>query len=279
MSTPPTYRHTRAWIYVIAGALIAIAGVVITITSFEKGVEADGNTYIIAFGPIVAGIALAMRGVSDLAGYRAFVAWRYLLVPHPKVTRTGKIILGVSVFAVVVLRTLAGSFMGSFAMLVVSPLSSPLALLLAISVAVNIGAVFWFVIRHSKPAMFGFLAGVVIALGSFGVSFLIARNQLPFVTLSPETQLDLLQGFGIAMLGGWVIVGLCAFFGSLRAFFTFFTTVPIGGVWIGTSALVMVLAVMSGFETDLREKILGSNAHIQVTREDGDFVEWREVKG
>src|SRR5436190_5216020 len=40
----------------------------------------------------------------------------------------------------------------------------------------------------------------------------------------------------------------------------------------------MVLAVMSGFETDLREKILGSNAHIQVTREDGDFVEWREVK-
>ena len=37
------------------------------------------------------------------------------------------------------------------------------------------------------------------------------------------------------------------FFGVLRAYFTFFTTVPIGGVWIGTSALVMVLAVMSGF--------------------------------
>ena len=35
---------------------------------------------------------------------------------------------------------------------------------------------------------------------------------------------------------------------------------------------------MSGFEIDLREKILGSNAHIQITREDGDFTEWREVK-
>ena len=72
--------------------------------------------------------------------------------------------------------------------------------------------------------------------------------------------------------------GLAMFFGSLRAFFTFFTTVPIGGVWIGTAALVIVLSVMGGFESDLREKILGSNAHIQITREDGDFVDWREVK-
>jgi len=64
----------------------------------------------------------------------------------------------------------------------------------------------------------------------------------------------------------------------LRAYFTFFTTVPIGGVWIGTTALVIVLAVMSGFETDLREKILGSNAHIQIAREDGEFTEWHEVK-
>ncbi|HEU4728939.1 MAG TPA: ABC transporter permease, partial [Kofleriaceae bacterium] len=38
------------------------------------------------------------------------------------------------------------------------------------------------------------------------------------------------------------------------------------------------LSVMSGFESDLREKILGSNAHLQITREDGDFLEWRDVK-
>lgn len=278
MSQPATYRHTRAWIYVIAGALLAIAGVIITITSFEKGVEASGDTYVIAFGPIVAGIALVMTGVSDLAGYRAFVAWRYLLVPHPKVTRTGKIIIAISLLAVMVLRELAGGFVVSMALLTIAPFSNPFVLLLAVAVAINVAAVFWFVIRHSKPATVGFLAGVVIALGSLGLSKLTVMNSLPFVTLSPETQLDLLQAFGISSLAGWVIVGLCAFFGSLRAFFTFFTTVPIGGVWIGTSALVMVLAVMSGFETDLREKILGSNAHIQVTREDGDFVEWREVK-
>jgi lipoprotein-releasing system permease protein len=59
--------------------------------------------------------------------------------------------------------------------------------------------------------------------------------------------------------------------------FTFFTTVPLVGVWIGTGALVCVLSVMSGFESDLREKFLGANAHIQVTKVDGDFTEWREV--
>ena len=30
---------------------------------------------------------------------------------------------------------------------------------------------------------------------------------------------------------------------------------------------------MSGFESDLREKILGSNAHIQVTREEGETTQ------
>src|SRR4029434_6654180 len=42
----------------------------------------------------------------------------------------------------------------------------------------------------------------------------------------------------------------------LRYFFTFFSTVSIGGVMIGSMALVVTLSVMSGFETDLRQKIL-----------------------
>jgi lipoprotein-releasing system permease protein len=64
----------------------------------------------------------------------------------------------------------------------------------------------------------------------------------------------------------------------LRYFFTFFTTVSIGGVMIGSMALVITLSVMSGFETDLRSKILGSNAHVLVTREgESPFTEYREV--
>lgn len=42
------------------------------------------------------------------------------------------------------------------------------------------------------------------------------------------------------------------------------TLVSILGVTIGVTALIMVLAVMEGFELDLRDKILGANAHIIV---------------
>jgi len=48
-------------------------------------------------------------------------------------------------------------------------------------------------------------------------------------------------------------------------------TVSIIGVMVGVTALIMVLAVMEGFEIDLREKILGSNAHVVVLHYDGYF--------
>ncbi len=64
-----------------------------------------------------------------------------------------------------------------------------------------------------------------------------------------------------------------------RFFFSFFTTVSIGGVTIGTMALVIVLSVMSGFETDLREKILGFNAHIQVSHNDElQFTGYQDIE-
>jgi lipoprotein-releasing system permease protein len=43
------------------------------------------------------------------------------------------------------------------------------------------------------------------------------------------------------------------------------TMISIAGVTIGVAALNIVLAVMAGFEVDLRDKILGSNAHLVVT--------------
>lgn len=49
------------------------------------------------------------------------------------------------------------------------------------------------------------------------------------------------------------------------------TLVSIMGVMIGVTALIMVLAVMEGFELDLRDKILGSNAHLVVLSYEGNF--------
>jgi lipoprotein-releasing system permease protein len=49
------------------------------------------------------------------------------------------------------------------------------------------------------------------------------------------------------------------------------TIVSILGVTIGVTALIMVLAVMEGFELDLRDKILGSNAHLVALNYNGNF--------
>ena len=45
--------------------------------------------------------------------------------------------------------------------------------------------------------------------------------------------------------------------------------VAIAGIAIGVMALIIVIGVMSGFDHDLREKIVGANAHVLVERETG----------
>src|SRR4029453_1516184 len=55
------------------------------------------------------------------------------------------------------------------------------------------------------------------------------------------------------------------------------TAISILGVVVGVTALIMVLAVMEGFEIDLRDKILGSNAHIVVLQYGGNFSGYQEA--
>jgi lipoprotein-releasing system permease protein len=57
------------------------------------------------------------------------------------------------------------------------------------------------------------------------------------------------------------------------------TLISIGGVAIGVWALTVVLSVMSGFETDLKDKILGTRSHGMVLKYgDNDFTEWPQVR-
>src|ERR1035441_6206314 len=49
-----------------------------------------------------------------------------------------------------------------------------------------------------------------------------------------------------------------------RTFVSVITLISILGVALGVAVLIIVISVMSGFDHDLREKILGFNAHIQV---------------
>lgn len=55
------------------------------------------------------------------------------------------------------------------------------------------------------------------------------------------------------------------------------TFVSMLGVMVGVTALIMVLAVMEGFELDLRDKILGSNAHIVIFNFNGSFSNHEEI--
>lgn len=51
-----------------------------------------------------------------------------------------------------------------------------------------------------------------------------------------------------------------------QRFLSLITWIAVGGVAVGVMALLVVLAVMSGFERDLRAKILGVNAHVWVLK-------------
>ena len=53
-----------------------------------------------------------------------------------------------------------------------------------------------------------------------------------------------------------------------RTFVSIITLVSIVGVALGVAVLIIVISVMSGFDHDLREKILGFNAHLTVTQTD-----------
>ncbi len=229
-------RVIRGWIEVGCGLAGIVGGLYITKQTY-KTFDTHIQKYLLAFGPFVLGYIALVLGVlrllnadkglvkpanasgkrNDISfgfGFKSFVAWRYLMARHHRVSRIVLAVFFVALFA------------ASASMLV------------------------WYTILRSWNPL----------------------------DLRPEVMQVLARIVLISMIAGIALVYFSIIIGLLRFVFSFFTTVPVVGVWIGTAALIIVLSVMSGFETDLRQKILGSNAHIQVTAESGDITEWRAVK-
>jgi lipoprotein-releasing system permease protein len=76
-----------------------------------------------------------------------------------------------------------------------------------------------------------------------------------------------------------IVVGLLlSLLGALFATFTVFAAVSIYGVFLGTSAPIIALSVMSGFENDLKTKIRSTKADVVVERaDDRPFTDYEAV--
>src|SRR5689334_17377048 len=62
-----------------------------------------------------------------------------------------------------------------------------------------------------------------------------------------------------------------------RTFLSIITLISVVGVMLGVTVLILVIAVMTGFDRELRQKVIDFDAHILVTSEDV-FRDWRPLK-
>ena len=62
-----------------------------------------------------------------------------------------------------------------------------------------------------------------------------------------------------------------------RTFVSIITLISVLGVALGVAVLIIVISVMSGFDHDLREKILGFNAHVKISANAGAMENYADV--
>jgi lipoprotein-releasing system permease protein len=62
-----------------------------------------------------------------------------------------------------------------------------------------------------------------------------------------------------------------------RTFLSIITLISVIGVMLGVTVLILVISVMTGFDRELRQKVIDFDAHILVTSEDV-FHDWRALK-
>jgi lipoprotein-releasing system permease protein len=62
-----------------------------------------------------------------------------------------------------------------------------------------------------------------------------------------------------------------------EAFISLTTWISATGIAIGVMALIIVIAVMTGFQNEIRERILGINPHIMVMNMEGEIKATEDV--
>src|SRR3982750_67865 len=62
-----------------------------------------------------------------------------------------------------------------------------------------------------------------------------------------------------------------------RTFVSIITLISVIGVALGVAVLIIVISVMSGFDHDLRGKLLGFNAHLKILARGSALQDYRAV--
>ncbi|MFO8049569.1 MAG: lipoprotein-releasing ABC transporter permease subunit [Desulfosudaceae bacterium] len=62
-----------------------------------------------------------------------------------------------------------------------------------------------------------------------------------------------------------------------NAFVSLITILSVVGVIIGVTALIIVIAVMSGFESNIKDRILGVESHVVVSRHGGGIHDYQQI--
>ena len=60
-------------------------------------------------------------------------------------------------------------------------------------------------------------------------------------------------------------------------FISLISAISIGGVALGIIALLTILSIMNGFEAEMRERLLGMSAHLEVKASHGPLQSWEQV--
>jgi len=64
-----------------------------------------------------------------------------------------------------------------------------------------------------------------------------------------------------------------------ETFISLITMLSIAGVTVGVMALIVVIAVMAGFESDLKNRILGIESHVVIMRHGSSFSDYHKILG
>jgi lipoprotein-releasing system permease protein len=115
---------------------------------------------------------------------------------------------------------------------------------------------------------------LALLIAAMAASFAIDHSHMAWLQDWRAQYAGTLRLAKVGALVGFVLIE--AFILLVRRL-TIFTTISTYGLFLGSGALVIVLSVMSGFEADLRHKILGANAHIVVQTPERPFTDYEAV--